>query len=257
MLLIGSDEAVDRVLSRVFRHPELGLDPDRVDLHLARLLRGARARRERGAPGGLGDRVLGQPHPEEVKELIEEVGICRVIVTGWSESVTERTELMRVLSECGVCIDYVSGEPEALYSTAVLHHIEGLPILTIRPTGTRVHESLKRAVDITASAAGLAILSPLLAFVALRIRLDSPGPILFRQPRAGIDGDEFELLKFRTMVDGADQMRDDAAGRRRSASRRGRCSSFATTRGSPRSAPRCAAGRSTSCRSSGTSCAAT
>jgi lipopolysaccharide/colanic/teichoic acid biosynthesis glycosyltransferase len=130
-------------------------------------------------------------------------------VTGWSETVGERTELMRVLSESGVCIDYVSGEPEALYSTAVLHHIEGLPILTIRPTATRVTRTLKRAVDVAAAATGLALLSPLLAFVALRIRMTSPGPILFRQPRAGMDGEAFELLKFRTMVDGADQMREE------------------------------------------------
>jgi exopolysaccharide biosynthesis polyprenyl glycosylphosphotransferase len=210
VLLIGSDEAVDRVLSRVFRHPELGLDPIASiciwrDSYEVRTLREEPA----AAQKPLGQRVLGRPHPEEVKDLIEEVGICRVIVTGWSESISERTELMRVLSECGVCIDYVSGEPEALYSTAVLHHIEGLPILTIRPTATRVTRSLKRAIDISASAVGLAILSPLLAFVAIRIRLSSPGPILFRQPRAGIDGDEFELLKFRTMVDGADELRDD------------------------------------------------
>jgi len=206
VLLIGSDEAVDRVLSRVFRHPELGLDP----IASICIWRDSYEVRGLGAnvPASLGDRVLGRPHPEEVRSLIEEAGILRVIVTGWSESVNERTELMRVLSECGVCIDYVSGEPEALYSTAVLHHIEGLPILTIRPTATRVTKSLKRAVDIAASAAGLALLSPLLAFVALRIRLDSPGPILFRQSRAGVDGSQFELLKFRTMVDGADQMRD-------------------------------------------------
>jgi lipopolysaccharide/colanic/teichoic acid biosynthesis glycosyltransferase len=209
VLLIGSEEAVERVLSRVFRHPEFGLDPIASiciwrDSYEVQALGAARIPEPE-----LGGRVLGRPHPEQVRDLINEVGISRVIVTGWSESVTERTELMRVLSECGVCIDYVSGEPEALYSTAVLHHIEGLPILTIRPTSTRVTKTLKRAIDVTASAVGLAILSPLLGFIALRTRLDSPGPILFRQKRAGIDGDEFELLKFRTMVDGADDMRDD------------------------------------------------
>jgi exopolysaccharide biosynthesis polyprenyl glycosylphosphotransferase len=210
VLLIGSDEAVDQVLSRVFRHPELGLDPIASvciwrDSYEVRSLRDEQAPHE----NGVGQRMLGQPRPAEIKELIEEVGICRVIVTGWSESISERTELIRVLSECGVCIDYVSGEPEALYSTAVLHHIEGLPILTIRPTATRVTRSLKRFIDISASALGLAVLSPLLAFVAIRIRLQSPGPILFRQPRAGLNGEEFQLLKFRTMVEGADEMRDD------------------------------------------------
>jgi exopolysaccharide biosynthesis polyprenyl glycosylphosphotransferase len=209
VLLIGSAEDIDRVLSRVIRHPELGLDPiasicmweDSYEVRPLGPLRSLRS-------DDLGGRVPGRPRPDEVQDLIIQVGIGRVIVTGWSESVSERTEFMRILSECGVCIDYVSGEPEALYSTAVLHHIEGLPILTIRPTATRVTRSLKRAIDVIASAAGLAILSPLLAFVALRIRLGSPGPIVFHQPRAGIDGVQFQLLKFRTMVDGADEMRD-------------------------------------------------
>ena len=209
VLVIGGDEDIERVLSRVGRHPELGLEPIAAiriwpDTYEVQPLG---ALRTLTAPG-FGDRVPGRPHPDEVKELITRAGISRVIVTGWSESVSERTELMRVLSECGVCIDYVSGEPEALYSTAVLHHIEGLPILTIRPTATRVTRLIKRAIDISVSAVGLALLSPLLAYVALRIRFSSAGPILFRQPRAGIDGATFELLKFRTMVAAADQMRE-------------------------------------------------
>lgn len=214
VLLIGSPEAIDRVLSRVIRHPELGLDPiasicmgeDSYEVRPLGELRSLRS-------DDLGGRVPGRPQPSEVEHLITEIGIGRVIVTGWSESVSERTELMRVLAGCEVCIDYVSGEPEALYSTAVLHHIEGLPILTIRPTATRTTRLLKRAIDITASAAGLAILSPVLVFVSLRIRLESPGPVVFRQSRVGIDGAHFELLKFRTMVDGADQMRDELRAR--------------------------------------------
>ncbi len=209
VLVIGADDAVERVLSRVLRHPELGLDPIASiciwrDSYELRALDP-----EHELPEPAIGRVLGRPASDEVQHLIRDVGISRVIVTGWSETISERTELMRTLSECGVCIDYVSGEPEALYSTAVLHHIEGLPILTIRPTATRVTRSLKRVIDVTASAVGLALLSPLLAFVALRIRLDSSGPVLFRQPRAGIDSSEFELLKFRTMVEGADEMREE------------------------------------------------
>jgi exopolysaccharide biosynthesis polyprenyl glycosylphosphotransferase len=208
VLLIGSDEDIDRVLNRIHRHPELGLDP----LASVCIWPDSHALIPLASSNGSAPtirRLPGRPHPGDLRAVIEEVGISRVIVTGWSESIAERTELMRVLSESGVCIDYVSGEPEALYSTAVLHHIEGLPILTIRPTATRVTRSLKRGIDVTASAIGLALLSPLLAFVAVRIRMDSPGPILFRQPRAGLDGTEFELLKFRTMVEGADQMRDE------------------------------------------------
>jgi lipopolysaccharide/colanic/teichoic acid biosynthesis glycosyltransferase len=61
----------------------------------------------------------------------------------------------------------------------------------------------KRALDLVVAAAGLAALSPLLAFVALAVKLDSPGPVLFRQVRAGRGGRPFHILKFRSMRAGA------------------------------------------------------
>jgi lipopolysaccharide/colanic/teichoic acid biosynthesis glycosyltransferase len=61
----------------------------------------------------------------------------------------------------------------------------------------------KRAFDVVISAAALLILSPFLLLIALIVRLDSPGPALFRPRRVGLDGVEFRLFKFRTMVEDA------------------------------------------------------
>jgi lipopolysaccharide/colanic/teichoic acid biosynthesis glycosyltransferase len=61
----------------------------------------------------------------------------------------------------------------------------------------------KRLFDILASALGLVLLAPVLAIVAVWIRLDSPGPVLFRQVRVGRHGTPFRIHKFRTMVDDA------------------------------------------------------
>lgn len=58
---------------------------------------------------------------------------------------------------------------------------------------------MKRAIDVVASAAGIVLLSPLLALVALLVRATSPGPAIFRQVRVGRDDTRFEILKFRTM----------------------------------------------------------
>ena len=58
---------------------------------------------------------------------------------------------------------------------------------------------MKRLVDIVAAAAGLALLAPLLALIALAIKLDSPGPVLFRQQRVGRSFRRFWIYKFRTM----------------------------------------------------------
>jgi exopolysaccharide biosynthesis polyprenyl glycosylphosphotransferase len=66
---------------------------------------------------------------------------------------------------------------------------------------------LKRAVDIVVASAGLLVLSPLLAVVAIAIRVDSPGPIFFRQRRHGRGGSEFKIVKFRTMVADAEAQR--------------------------------------------------
>ncbi|MGH7665084.1 MAG: sugar transferase [Gemmatimonadaceae bacterium] len=69
-----------------------------------------------------------------------------------------------------------------------------------------MNDGAKRTLDIIVSAAGLAILSPFLAVVALRVRVSMGSPILFRQQRPGLHGRPFTMLKFRTML----HARDDA-----------------------------------------------
>ncbi|MGQ9595512.1 MAG: sugar transferase, partial [Anaerolineae bacterium] len=64
----------------------------------------------------------------------------------------------------------------------------------------------KRALDLALAALGLVLAAPLMGLIALAIPLDTPGPVLFRQWRAGKDKRPFRMLKFRTMVDGAEAM---------------------------------------------------
>jgi len=70
----------------------------------------------------------------------------------------------------------------------------------------RIHLGLKRSLDIIVSISALIILSPLLILIAVIIKLDSPGPVLFRQGRLTKDGKEFPMLKFRSMVQNAEKM---------------------------------------------------
>jgi lipopolysaccharide/colanic/teichoic acid biosynthesis glycosyltransferase len=69
-----------------------------------------------------------------------------------------------------------------------------------------VRRVIRRAVDIVVSSLALLLASPVLAVAALAVRLESPGPIVYRQMRAGLHGHEFEVLKLRTMVDGAEHI---------------------------------------------------
>lgn len=65
---------------------------------------------------------------------------------------------------------------------------------------------MNRAVDAAIAGAGLVLASPILAVAALAIKLDDRGPVLYRQTRVGYDGEDFELLKLRTMVEGAENL---------------------------------------------------
>jgi exopolysaccharide biosynthesis polyprenyl glycosylphosphotransferase len=210
VLLIGDREGTDRVLTRVLRHPEWGLDVIfrlRVEGDEAELesLDGDRVWHSERA-----DSSEGNDFARSIASVAGQLDLDRVILTGASASLSERTRLARLLTEGGHCVDYVYGEPETLYAAAVLHHLEGLPVLSVQPTRlSRGSAAMKRGLDVAGSAAALVFLSPLLAIAAVGIKLGSPGPVLFRQPRIGRDGDRFNLVKFRTMIDGADTMRAD------------------------------------------------
>jgi lipopolysaccharide/colanic/teichoic acid biosynthesis glycosyltransferase len=95
----------------------------------------------------------------------------------------------------------------AMLGTAVrLSHIAEMPVIEYGTWGTPPSTmAIKRGLDIAVSAAGLILLSPLLLVVALAVRLDSRGPALFTQLRAGRDGRHFRILKFRTMCEDAEQ----------------------------------------------------
>ncbi|WP_343916339.1 sugar transferase [Agrococcus citreus] len=86
--------------------------------------------------------------------------------------------------------------------------VDGLPLIQVRiPTFDGAEHVLKRALDIVVASFALLAVAVLAVPIAIAIRLDSPGPILFRQQRVGRDGRTFGMLKFRTMRVGAEQQR--------------------------------------------------
>ena len=72
----------------------------------------------------------------------------------------------------------------------------------------RSYRIAKRVLDIVVASLGLVLIAPLMLVIAAMIRLDSPGPAIFRQERIGQGGRRFQILKFRTMVNGCDLLRD-------------------------------------------------
>jgi len=97
-----------------------------------------------------------------------------------------------------------------MFGTAVqLNHIAELPVVEYNTWDiSRSTILLKRVVDTAVSAAALAVLAPILLVVALAVKLDSRGPVMYVQRRAGINGKPFGMIKFRTMVSDAEQLLD-------------------------------------------------
>jgi len=93
-----------------------------------------------------------------------------------------------------------------------IESVDGVPLVTIAPSPTApLPMFVKRVMDVVLASAGLVAGLPLLLLAACAIKLSSPGPVLYRQTRCGLRGRRFVLLKLRTMVEGAEEQRDEVA----------------------------------------------
>jgi len=217
VVTIGDSAGVAALTQRIDRHSEWGLNVQmEVGLRTDnRILIRDRTRHEdesEDLPEDEDRSYLIQGHggmlERDLASLVKESGVDRAIIAGGFQDLSSRTRLIHELIERGITVDQISGGPETLYSNAVFHDLEGLPVLSVRPTSPRpIARRIKRAIDVAGSALGLILVSPILLWAAIRIKLDSKGPVFYRQIRCGLDGREFELFKLRTMVDGAHDMR--------------------------------------------------
>jgi lipopolysaccharide/colanic/teichoic acid biosynthesis glycosyltransferase len=100
----------------------------------------------------------------------------------------------------------------SLDRAAIAHdeaHLQGRPLQAEWLTATNPRLLIKRVIDWVGASVGLILLTPVMLLIALLVRLDSPGPVLFRQLRRGHRGRLFRVLKFRTMMEGAEQYLPD------------------------------------------------
>jgi exopolysaccharide biosynthesis polyprenyl glycosylphosphotransferase len=146
---------------------------------------------------------------ELLLQLTREFDIHRIVVASAGGVAEERTtDLIRAAKATGLRVTICPGVLAVVGSSLVLDDVWGMPLLGVPRFGlTRSSAVLKRGFDLLGGGAVLLACSPLLAAIALLIKLDSPGPVLFRQQRVGRDGELFEIFKLRTMVDGAEEMK--------------------------------------------------
>lgn len=138
----------------------------------------------------------------DVPRLVKELGVEELLVIG--EDLPHRPEkLLQLVEACEaaeVPVHILPGLYEAMVGRLELYEIGGLPLIALkhRPISL-AYGALKRAMDIVGAFTGLVLGSPLIAVAALAIKLDSRGPVLYRQRRCGLQGREFDIVKLRTM----------------------------------------------------------
>jgi len=192
-LIVGAGEVGRTIMRNLMAQPEMGYEvvgfvddaPEKGHTDMGRLK-------------ALGDTA-------NIPTVVAEHAIDEVIITlPW----ISHRKIMRVIAQCerqNVRVKLVPDMFQISISQVELEVINGIPMLGIREPSIRGwNRAVKRTIDVLVVSLGLVVLSPLMTLIALAIRLDSRGPVVFKQVRVGRDGEEFVVYKFRTMREDAE-----------------------------------------------------
>jgi len=196
-VLVGNADEVARWAQLLTRHPEHGARPVAT-----------------ATPDGLYPTVLPGGSIPELPQVLAETGATHLLVV--SPGVADAARKVFDHSRpAGVRLSVVPPMADLLTTGAELIDVRGLPIVSL--SGRRAPEGpawlAKRALDHVVAGLAVLMLAPLLVVVALMIRLDSGGPVFFRQKRVGRNGKIFSIWKFRSMVVDAEDRLEELATR--------------------------------------------
>jgi len=187
-LIIGAGSVGHLIARRLRERPEFGLKPI-----------GFLDKDPMIAQNGNDDLpVLGASW--DLEQVVQRHDVEQVIFTFSTAPHAVLLGMIRRCRDLGVEVVVVPRLFEEVSNRVEVEHLGGIPLLraaTVDPRGWQF--AIKYAIDRLVAAIALLIVSPLLAVLALAVRLSSRGPILYRQRRIGLDGREFDMLKFRSM----------------------------------------------------------
>ena len=189
VLILGAGVVGSQVARRLENHPEYGLTP------VGFLDDDPRSLTE---VGGRIMPVLGTV--EDLDGIVRSTGVRNLIVAFSSVADARVSRLIQHCQELGIEVSVVPRMFDTINNRVGYDTVGGLPLMTfttVDPKG--IQFAMKYAIDRVVACVLLLALLPLFIVVALAIKLSTRGPVLFRQPRIGLDGHEFEMLKFRTM----------------------------------------------------------
>jgi exopolysaccharide biosynthesis polyprenyl glycosylphosphotransferase len=189
-VLLGDLDSADRLRAKLARHREL-------DAELA-----AWIPFEQFAAGSDARTRLG--------EYLRTSNFDRVIVAQADANTNDVLEAVRYFKALGIKVSVLPRLLDIVGSAVEFDELHGSTLLGVRRFGlSRSSRLLKRMLDVVGGALALIVCAPIIAAAALAIRLTSRGPVFFTQTRVGRDGRRFAIVKFRTMVHGADRLKAD------------------------------------------------
>ena len=146
----------------------------------------------------------------QLHHLVEDLDVHRVVIEPNHESPQHVLDFVREAKATGAPVSLLPRILDVVGAAIEVDHVDGLTLLGVRQFGlSRSSVLLKRSFDIAGAGLGLVALAPLLALIAVLVKLDSHGPVFFRQTRVGRDGKRFEMWKFRSMVSEADTQKPE------------------------------------------------
>lgn len=196
ILIIGAGEMGRAVMRTIVARPQLGYhvvgfldnDPEdgRTDIGRFKAL------------GGL----------ERLEIVVKQEQVQEVIITLPWHSQPIIVELMHTCEKLRVRSRVVPDMFQLSLSRVSVDDLSGIPLIGLKATRfTETGRLTKRVLDLTLAVLGMLLFAPVFLVIAILIRLDSPGPVLFRQERVGLKGGSFRIVKFRSMKEGAERQR--------------------------------------------------
>jgi exopolysaccharide biosynthesis polyprenyl glycosylphosphotransferase len=143
-----------------------------------------------------------------LRRVVDELRVHRVVIEPSEPQPQATLDFVREAKGIGARVSLLPRILEVVGSSIEIDDVHGLTLLGVRRFGlSRSSAIVKRAFDLVGACGALLVFAPFFGVVAVLIRLDSRGPVFYRQTRIGRDGHPFTMWKFRTMVDGADAMK--------------------------------------------------
>jgi exopolysaccharide biosynthesis polyprenyl glycosylphosphotransferase len=193
----------ERAIGRVYRRgigqtPVLVVGNDEDRMRLRRMMEHATGAYVLAGEVGLGG---GEADLAALRETLDRTKARGVVLVGAERLPDEDLlDLVHSVRLRGVPLRVVPGAFALMRGRTILSEGMGLPLLEVHYPGLdNTQRTLKRVLDVAVSVLGIILLSPLLLAVAVAVRLDSPGPVLFRQKRVGADEKVFVCYMFRSM----------------------------------------------------------